>query len=238
MWCFRFDLRKKLMPYVDGRLDSRTVQKIERHLLDCNACRLQVKTLQTGHRLMTGLPVLTPTRDPWEAIEAALVADSTKAEEVALAAGSRRWGVHAPGLALAGVLSLALAVTGIWLIRTDTAQKRESESFNQKEVLDLKRFQPVSVTNIKDQTEPHIVAEGVVTAMELEEKDGDFTFKLIEDASRPDLFIVCEIIEPIRLVPPKIGSRVKVYGVRRFDDKSNHQWFEVHPVLNIEQVKR
>jgi hypothetical protein len=31
---------------------------------------------------------------------------------------------------------------------------------------------------------------------------------------------------------------VRVYGVSRYDAKVGHQWHEVHPVLNIEEVKR
>jgi hypothetical protein len=62
-------------------------------------------------------------------------------------------------------------------------------------------------------------------------------FKLVEDVSQPQPFIICEIISPINLAPPTVGSRVKVYGVSRYDADEGRQWHEVHPVLNIETVK-
>ncbi|MEK6406526.1 MAG: hypothetical protein AABN34_06145 [Acidobacteriota bacterium] len=34
-----------------------------------------------------------------------------------------------------------------------------------------------------------------------------------------------------------VGSRVRVYGVSRYDSQDNHNWYEVHPVLNIELVR-
>ena len=63
---------------------------------------------------------------------------------------------------------------------------------------------------------------------------GDLTFKLVDNLNAQDRFIVCEIIEPIRLQPPAVGSRVRVYGVSRYDGEHDHNWYEVHPVLNIE----
>jgi hypothetical protein len=84
---------------------------------------------------------------------------------------------------------------------------------------------------------PHVVTEGYVSEVRID-PDGDMTFRLVEDIDHPDPFIVCEIIRPIRISPPMVGSRVRVYGVSRYDGQPDKQWYEVHPVLNIEAVKR
>jgi hypothetical protein len=101
---------------------------------------------------------------------------------------------------------------------------------------DASGFRPVSISNIQNNTEPHVVAEGYVTEVRIDEEDGDLMFKLVEDVSQPQPFIVCEIISPINLAPPVVGSRVKVYGVSRYDDAEGRQWHEVHPVLALEKV--
>ncbi len=67
---------------------------------------------------------------------------------------------------------------------------------------------------------------------------GDLSFKLVDELGRPGPFIICEIIDPIKLAPPSVGSRVRVYGVSRYDGQADHNWYEVHPVLNIEVVRR
>lgn len=102
---------------------------------------------------------------------------------------------------------------------------------------DLERFQAVSILDLPRNTMPHIVTEGYVSELRLD-PDGDMTFRLVEDINDPNPFIVCEIIKPIRIPAPAIGSRVRVYGVSRYDGQPDRQWYEVHPVLNIEVVKR
>ena len=69
------------------------------------------------------------------------------------------------------------------------------------------------------------------------DEDGDLSFKLVDELGRPGPFIICEIIDPIKLAPPSVGSRVRVYGVSRYDGQMDHNWYEVHPVLNIEVVR-
>src|SRR6266568_9676158 len=47
--------------------------------------------------------------------------------------------------------------------------------------------------------------------------------------------LVCEIIPEIPLAVPKIGSKVKISGILRFDKE--HNWQEIHPCVMIEIVK-
>jgi hypothetical protein len=95
----------------------------------------------------------------------------------------------------------------------------------------------VSIAGIEHNTEPHVVAEGYVSEVRIDNEDGDLTFKIVDDIRQAQPFIVCEIINPKKLAPPPVGSRVRVYGVSRYDNQQNHNWYEVHPVLNIEVVR-
>jgi hypothetical protein len=105
--------------------------------------------------------------------------------------------------------------------------------------VDYDEFQPVSISGMENNTKPHVVAEGYVSEIiKNEEGDGDLTFKLAERPDQPSPFIVCEIIQPIHIAPPALGSRVRVYGVSRYDAGAGRNWYEVHPVLNIEAVRR
>jgi hypothetical protein len=104
--------------------------------------------------------------------------------------------------------------------------------------LDLNDFRSVSISDISRSTEPHVVTEGYVSDVRIDNEDGDLVFKLVDDVRRPQPFIVCEIISPMKIAPPPVGSRVRVYGVSRYDGKADHQWYEVHPVLDIEVVRR
>src|SRR2546423_243645 len=78
MKCYRFDLWNFMSRYVTGELDTKTIQRLEDHLLDCNACRLRLSRLRDGQRFVMQLPHEVSRSDNWEALEAALEAEPTK----------------------------------------------------------------------------------------------------------------------------------------------------------------
>lgn len=241
MICWRIDIKRNFSRYLHGELDRKAVARVENHVLDCLSCRAALARLRDGHRFAQQVPRLRPERDVWAAIEAAIESDTRPAESHARERATRRvaWRKFSYAQRLAAALALIVLVAGGLLVLTD---RRESdggqtvwpaiaESFADKE------FHEVSISNIGENTKPHVVAEGYVSEVRID-KDGDLTFRLVEDLGRGEPFIVCEIIEPIRLEAPSVGSRVRVYGVSRYDDQENHRWHEVHPVLNIENVPR
>jgi hypothetical protein len=75
--------------------------------------------------------------------------------------------------------------------------------------------------------------EGYVTEVSIQQ-DGDRMFRIVHAPGESRPFVICEIIKPFNLSPPPVGSRVRVFGVSRYDPKENHNWYELHPVLNIE----
>jgi len=99
-------------------------------------------------------------------------------------------------------------------------------------------FTKVSINQMASTDEPHVVTEGYVSEVRLEQDDGDTVFKIVQDLKQPGPFVICEVIDPLKMPTPPVGSRVRVYGVSRYDGKTNHEWHEVHPVLDIEVLKK
>lgn len=238
MRCLRFDLWKDFSPYADGELAAKRVRRIEDHLLDCNDCRLRLARLRDGQRFARHLLRETPQGDGWEAIAAALDAEARPTPLLPAAAKAPspwRTFLTSPRLASA-ILVIACAVLGFSLF-VYKQKSEELQAVSAERPFDASNFRPVAISDIHNNTKTHVVAEGYVTEVRLDEEDGDLMFKLVEDVSQPQPFIICEIISPINLAPPTVGSRVKVYGVSRYDADEGRQWHEVHPVLNIETVK-
>ena len=48
--------------------------------------------------------------------------------------------------------------------------------------------------------------------------------------------VVCEMIAPLEIAAPAVGSHVRVYGVSRFDSQRDREWYEIHPVLRVDQL--
>jgi len=204
--------------------------------LDCGICRTRLAHLRNGHRLAQELPRFTPDRDPWNAIEAAIAQEEPRHVPVSRPAAGWRRLVAKPGFALAGIGVMAL-VAALLISLDRKVIGEEHAGVLIAEALDLSEFHTVNISDIERNHKPHVMAEGYVSEIRVNDEDGDLSFKLVEDLKSPGPFIVCEIIDPIKLTPPKVGSRVRVYGVSRYDAQDNHNWYEVHPVLNIEEVR-
>jgi anti-sigma factor RsiW len=96
----------RLSEYVDDELTPAERLEIERHLLDCAACREMVEGLQrvvTGARSLDDAP---PSRDLWPALRAALP----------LSAPARRINLSIPQALAAGVLLAVVSGLCVWLL--------------------------------------------------------------------------------------------------------------------------
>jgi hypothetical protein len=236
MRCWRVDLKRNFSRYLNGELAAREVERIENHLFDCGDCRTSLARLQSGHRFAGQLPRATPQRDPWNAIEEALDAEQPRSRTAASQVSAVRRGILIrPSFVIAAVMIVVgLVVAFIVVNRLSTNKGGENLIAG---AFELRDFHRVAIGDIERNTEPHVVAEGYVSEVKIDDEDGDLTFKLVDDIHKSRPFIVCEIINPKRLTLPTIGSRVRVYGVSRYDNQENHNWYEVHPVLNIEVVR-
>lgn len=72
---------------------------------------------------------------------------------------------------------------------------------------------------------PHAAVEGVVSAV-VRSPDGDWHVNIADDRGGT---LVAEIVPEYPLVPPPVGSRVKLWGLTRYDIE--HRWWEIHPVF-------
>jgi anti-sigma factor RsiW len=237
MKCWRIDLRRSFSLYVTGELETGAIKRVEDHLLDCGSCRTRLARLRNGHRLAKEMPRFTPQRDPWTAIEAAIEARQPIPAPNAEGRPGWRELVVKPGFALA-VIGVAALIAAVLVASGRRPSGEERAGSLIAEALDLSEFQTVNIADIEQNQKPHVMAEGYVSEVRVNDEDGDLSFKLVDDLGRPGPFIICEIIDPIKLAAPSVGSRVRVYGVSRYDGQADHNWYEVHPVLNIEVVRR
>jgi hypothetical protein len=231
MKCWRIDLRRDFSRYLDKELSPRDIKRIEDHLLDCGECRTRIARMQTGHRFARQMPRVMPERDPWPAIEAAIERQQNSTYQLPVKQPQLR--PHWQRL----VTAKFAGVAAFLLLSVFVLMKLTSPIKWAAPPIDRAEFHEVNISEIEHNTEPHVVAEGYVTEVRINDEDGDLSFKLVESLHQAEPFIVCEIIDPIKLMPPPVGSRVRVYGVSRYDGKTDHQWYEVHPVLSIEMVK-
>jgi hypothetical protein len=235
MKCWRINLHRNFSRYLDGELQLEEVKRLESHLLDCGWCRAQLSRMRDGQRLARQMPSPTLKNDPWTAIEKAISAESQNATVSAASAQLQegwRGLIYRPGPL---IVMTALAFLTALVIAVSTRPPIDELAANKGD-LDTASFQAVTIANIHNNTRPHVVTEGFVSEVRID-TDGDLIFRLVEDLQRPEPFVICEIIPPIRLSPPALGSRVRVYGVSRYDNQPGREWYEVHPVLNIELVK-
>jgi hypothetical protein len=233
-------LRGHLIRYQDGELRSPLVKRVEDHLLDCGECRARLLQLRNGQRFALELPRVSPRPNSWDNVEAAIEAEGM----LPPAPGRLRSQTALKPLRIrpaTAVAILAVLLVALGMLVLYSRQSRISEQGMAQKLarsLNPRDFHAVAISDIKDNIEPHVVAEGYVAEIRSDEEDGDLVFKLVDDPHNAQPFIVCEIINPINLSPPLVGSRVRVYGVSRYDAKSDHQWYELHPVLNIEPARR
>ena len=103
--------------------------------------------------------------------------------------------------------------------------------------MDFSDYHHLSIPELKSNTKPHVTTEGYVRDVYADEEEGTLHFKLVEIPQGSEPFVVCEILKPIEMTVPREGSRVRVYGVSRYDGQTNRKWYEVNPVLNIAILK-
>ena len=217
MICWRIDLRKKMGQYIEGNLESQPMLVIEDHLAECESCRSRLARVQKGNRLAAALKRVQAPADSWNKIE-----NRIRSGHAGRRAEENRW--------LKGFVTVsagALALFVLFLVRDALPGMNRSR-------FDRDSFREVPLSRFDATAEPHVATEGYVSEIHVDEQDGDMMFKLVDDLHQPNHFVICEIIPNVKLQLPSTGSRIRVYGVSRYDGQPDHQWFEVHPVLNIE----
>ena len=242
MNCWRYYLRRKFVPYLDGEIPPPEAKRLETHLRDCEKCRTMFVRLRVGHRLARQLRPLPSDGDhhPPEFETMLAEADETALERSRLA---RAWdhGLDAlttPRVALA-LAVLVLVLSALLAVSNRRIRFGERNGVSAKlAALDFSRFRSLSIPELQSNTLPHIATEGYVRDVRVDSEEKTLHFKLAEIPQGPGPFVVCEIMSPYGMAVPREGSRVRVYGVARYDAQTGRQWHEVNPVLNIAVLKR
>jgi Putative zinc-finger len=225
MMCWRINLRRKLTAYIHGSLSLDSIKRIESHLMECESCRVSFFRIKEADHMAGRLSGVTARPiNSWKAIESIIQKRSQSS--------TPEIGYFVK--ALTGVAAALFAVLAILIfsrVMADLPNQKRDLRF------DPGAYHPISLSQFPKTVEPHVATEGYVSQISVNDEDGDLMFKLVDDLHRPNHFVVCEIISPYKLELPSPGSRIRVYGVSRYDGKAEHQWFEVHPVLNIVPIR-
>jgi hypothetical protein len=241
MRCWRFDLRRKFVPYLEGALRPRETEGVERHLRACAKCRAVFVRLRAGDQSARELRRFgreEAHRPPeFETMKAEVREVVAKRDRWARAWEDRFYELTTPrtvqilaGLVL--VLGLLLVVSNRRVLfggRNGKAAKPFA--------LDVSDFHPLRIPEIQSNTRARITTEGYVRDVRLDEEEGTLQFKLAEIPQGAGPFVVCEIMSPIGIARPREGSLVRVYGVARYDGQPGREWHEVNPVLDIAVLK-
>jgi hypothetical protein len=221
MPCFRFDLHRRFPLYLDDAASPQSVQRIERHLLDCGACRARLVRMRAAKTLLGELPALDAP--PFEQLMARMPARTPARAERRAFTAPRFLRHLAADAVIASVLFLVFT-----LFYTHAAVA--SRPF------DPSSFRAIGIREIATNDDPHVVVSGVVSEMEGNFQEGSRRFRL-SDPNHSNAFVVCEILDGDPLRAPKPGMRARVWGVSRYDANPDHEWFEIHPVLKVEVVR-
>jgi Putative zinc-finger len=218
MFCPRIDLHRRFPQYLDGAAPPRSVERIERHLLDCSQCRARLVRLREAKQLLGALPAAEAP--PFGRLMARTPARHPR----------RPWIM--PRILThfaADALVAAALFAAFTLLYTHSASAR-NRSF------DAASFRRVSVAEVAGTADPHVIVSGVVTELSGDFREGSRRFRL-SDPNDARSFVICEILDGDPMSPPKPGTRIRVWGVSRYDSDPSHRWFEIHPVLKMEVVR-
>lgn len=78
----------------------------------------------------------------------------------------------------------------------------------------------------------HVVLDSVIVDYVRAEADSDYHIRLRDPLDTiPEHFVVAECIPALPCRHPKVGERISIWGIMRYD--AEHGWAEIHPVERI-----
>jgi Putative zinc-finger len=236
MSCWRFDLRGKLLPYVEGLLDTRDVMRLEQHLLDCEQCRESVARLRAGHSLAQRLARVAQTESslpPFADLMQAQAGSAWTRPQRFLPGSGWSDRLASPRVVTALIALVVLQTTVLVVSNRGVVFGERTAVSARPHELDRNQFRKLTVSELRSNTQPHVATEGYVEDVHADEEEGTVAFRLVESRGASQPFVVCEIVSPIQMAAPREGSHVRVYGVARYDAQADRKWYEVNPVFDI-----
>jgi hypothetical protein len=239
MSCWRPGWRKKLLLYLEGDLTQPEDASMERHLLKCASCRDTLQRMRMGRRMAQQIPRVAPPRDSHAGFGALMmsltggVKDRTR----------RSWGwkdnlerLATPRVVVVLAVVIIVQLTFFLLVNRKALLSGRSASSDGISYSYLHGFHPISIQNIRLDTQPHIATEGYVENVHFDRHEGVIAFRLVGQPNAMKPFVVCEIMRSMELAPPKEGSHIRVYGISRYDAQRDRDWYEINPVLGITRL--
>lgn len=243
MFCLRLDLNDKLLPFLEGGLTPPETERLKDHLGRCASCRKALAGLQAGRKAACELgrmEALDPAPGPplFDELPAA-VREAASGRPKFTSGWMEGLHVLTARPLVSALAALVVILSGLLIVTNRTATDPSADlSMTLAAALDWSSFHPLRIPDLPSNTRTRIVTEGYVRNVHYDAEEGTLHFRLSDVPQASGPFVVCEIMNPIVVPQPREGSRVRVYGVARYDAKPGREWHEVNPVLNITELKR
>jgi hypothetical protein len=242
MNCRRRLGRRKFLPFLEGVLPEGEARRLEAHLAGCASCRSALARVKAGHDAAERLASRgSETAPPSSSVEAILAGAASGSGANRRRAGRRlRWSLAFSTPRAVQILVAVVIVQAALLayFGRDAIFNRRSESPSVRAGLDVSLFKTLDIADLPINTHPHVATEGYVRDVWMDAEEKTLHFKLAAIPEGPSPYVVCEILSQDRIAAPRAGSRVRVYGVARYDAQVGRQWHEVNPVLDIAVLKK
>jgi hypothetical protein len=241
MSCRRTRLKKAFVPYLEGRLSARKAARLEEHLRDCEECRTSIGRLRAGDAAARRLRVPEAESGTRAPRISEILADRAE-PTTGIEGWVRRWEIRFAALTTPrAVLILALVVLvlliALGLSRHGLLPGGRAAGLFRRGVPAAGEFHPLRVSEVAANKRPRITVEGIVRDVRFDKEERILRFKLTDEASEAEPFVVCEILDPAETVVPREGDKVRVYGIARFDAQAGREWNEINPVLSLSVIK-
>jgi hypothetical protein len=206
------------------------VSRLEKHLAGCVECSEFLSRLRAGHEAGRefGRIGCATTRGPHTFGELWTALGPKLGPRARQASAALRTFVT---VALAGAVLLVMSGRiGPW--RSDSRPGALPDSG------EFRDFTAVRIAEFPSQSRSRIFTEGFVRDVYFDEQEKTLHIKLVERPQKSEPFVICEIPSPDGMAIPREGSRIRVYGMARFDAQPGRGWHEVNPVLTMAVLKR
>jgi hypothetical protein len=213
-----FSLRRKFVPYLEGGLRPGQVRRLEKHLAGCRECEDLIARIRAGHQAARRFGRSSPDPSP----------RLPEFEEI----WARRLSAArlSPALAVPAVLAVVAGLAVLFVVSGRTTASRDIQAGRE--------FTPLAIREFAMNSRNRIVTEGFVHNVYYDEQERTLHIKLVEGLQDPEPFVICEVRDVRGLTIPREGSRVRIYGMARFDAQPGRGWHEVNPVMNIAVLNR
>lgn len=234
--------RRRFLPYLEGEVSRREAMRLEKHLAGCRKCGEFFTRVRIGHqagrqfgRIGPGIEGRPPEfAELWKGKETKPGGPERLARDARATLRGRRLAPAATALiTLAAAAFIAVAVFNPGILR-----RADGPSAVSPATIGYAGFIPVRIREFASHNRSPVVTEGFVREVYFDEQEKTLHIKLVEIPQKSEPFVICEIRSPGSMAIPPEGSRIRVYGMARYDAQPGRQWHEVNPVMTLAVLNR